>query len=46
MHQALENLEGVDVIADDILVYGCGSDMKEARINHDHNLKSLLERCR
>ena len=35
MHQALENLNGVKVIADDILVYGKGDNYQEALHNHD-----------
>ena len=46
MHQALKNLEGVAVIADDILIFGKGNDEKEARNNHDNNLRALLDRCK
>ena len=46
MNEALQNLNGVVVIADDILVYGEGSNDKEALINHDTNLCKLLQRCR
>ena len=46
MHQALENLEGIAVIADDILVYGNGETLEEARVNHKDNLRTVLERCR
>ena len=37
MHRALENLEGIAVIADDILVYGNGDTLEEARVNHEDN---------
>ena len=46
MIEALENLHGVAVIADDILIYGKGNSMKEAHQDHEKNLKALLERCR
>lgn len=46
MHQALEGLEGVEVIADDILIYGKGDSKTEAIFDHDKNLQALLERCR
>ena len=46
MHQALENLDGIAVIADDILVYGNGETLEEARVNHKDNLRTVLERCR
>ena len=36
----------ISVIADDILVYGCGSTEEEYRQDHDANLKCLLERAR
>ena len=40
IHEVLEGLEGVEVIADDILVFG--KDVTE----HDRNLRNLLERAR
>lgn len=45
MNEALQNLKGVAVIADDILVYGDGLSDEEALINHDKNLEELLLRC-
>jgi len=42
----LEGLDGVIVIADDILVYGSGENDKEASEDHDKNMKNLLERCK
>ena len=43
MHLIIEGLPGVAVIADDILVYGCGSDYVA---DHDANLRRLLQRAR
>ena len=43
---ALEDLEGVRAIADDILIYGVGSTHEEAVKDHDIKLTNLLERCR
>ena len=43
MHLIVEGLPGVAVIADDILVYGCGS---EYIADHDSNLRRLLQRAR
>ena len=37
MMQALEGLEGIIVVADDIMVFGEGSTEKEAEIEHDKN---------
>ena len=45
-HEVLENLNGVDVIADDILVYGREKTYEEALADHDKNLKALLQRAR
>ena len=46
MHNILQGLPGVEVIADDILVYGCGTTKAEYLKDHDNNLKGLLERAR
>ena len=44
--QALEGLEGILNITDDILVYGVGNSDEEARADHDRKLEALLQRCR
>ena len=46
LHEVLSGLPGVACIADDILVFGCGSTVTEAQIDHDKNLLALLHRCR
>lgn len=46
MMQALEGLDGIAIVADDILVYGCGDSREEAEKQHDDNLVKLLEACR
>ena len=46
MHEALENLEGVEVIVDDILVYGKGRTEEEAMKNHDENVINLMKRLK
>ena len=46
MHVIRQDLPGVAVIADDILVYGCGTTEEEYRQDHDANLKQLLQRAR
>ena len=45
-NKLLSNLEGVDVIADDVLVCGCGDSDNEALRDHDKNLKALLQKAR
>ena len=44
--EALEGLEGIEIIADDIPVCGFGDTIQEATENHNTHLKQLLERCR
>ena len=46
MHLVVQDLPGVEVIADDILVYGCGSTEQEFMQHHDANLRKLLQRAR
>ncbi|PFX25191.1 Retrovirus-related Pol polyprotein [Stylophora pistillata] len=46
VNQALEDLSGVLTIADNILVYGVGSNVLEATASHNRNLEALLQRCR
>lgn len=46
LHEVMEGLSGVEVIADDILVYGSGDTMEQATEDHDQNLVNVLERAR
>lgn len=46
MHELIHGLPGVEVIADDILVYGCGATEEEYIKDHDKKLRALLERAR
>ena len=46
VNQALEGLEGILNIADDILVYGVGETAEQANADHDKKLGALLQRCR
>ena len=45
MHEAIEGLQGVEVIADDFLVCGFGDTVDEAVKDHDQNLTAFLQRC-
>jgi len=45
-HEIIEDLPGVDVIADDYLIYGCGDTDEEAAADHDRNLIKFLDRAR
>ena len=46
LDQALVGLNGCKVIADDILVFGCGVNVDEAVRDHDEKLIALLQCCR
>ena len=47
LHEALEGLDNIKVIADDLLVYGTEETReKEAEKSHDAAFKALLQRCR
>ena len=46
MSQALDGLEGILNITDEILLYGIGDTKDEARHDHDLKLEALLPRCR
>jgi hypothetical protein len=42
--EIVQGLKGVEVIADDILVYGVGEDFESALIDHNSKMERLLER--
>lgn len=44
--QALDGLEGVECVADDIILFGVGDTREEAERNHDGRLQALFQRCR
>ena len=46
MHDLVEGLTGVEVIADDFLVCGFGDTNEAAIANHNQNLKAFLRRAR
>ena len=46
MHELVERLTGVEIIADDFLVCGFGDTNEAAIANHDQNLKAFLRRAR
>lgn len=45
-HELLAGLEGIEPIADDIQVVGCGDSDEEAKSDHDTKLLALLNRCK
>ncbi|UYV75530.1 K02A2.6-like [Cordylochernes scorpioides] len=46
LHEVIEGLEGVEVIADDILVFGKGNTTEDAIGDHNIKLEQLLMRAR
>ena len=44
--ECMEGLEHIEVIADDILIYGAGDTVEEAHRQHDAAFRALLERAR
>ena len=45
IHELIEGLQGVEVVADDFVVVGCGDTQQEAVNDHDQNLRAFLQRC-
>ena len=42
MHELIEGLHGVEVVADDFVMVGYGERQEEAVHNHDQNLTAFL----
>ena len=45
LQETLHGLDGVSVVADDALVYGCGETDTEAWRDHDENLRRVMDRA-
>ena len=46
LQQALDGLEGIECVADDIILFGVGDTKEQAEKDHDRKLEALLQRCR
>ena len=46
LQQAIEGLEGIQCVADYIILYGVGCSDYESVADHDTKLQALLQRCR
>ena len=46
LHQALDRLDGVLTVRDDMVIYGVGETEEEAREDHNRKLQLFLQRCR
>ena len=45
MHEMVEGMDGIEVIADDFLIFGCGNTQQEAIRDHDKILRRFLVKC-
>ncbi len=45
MHEVIEGLEGIEVVADDFVAVGFGDTLEEATSDHDCHLEAFLKRC-
>ena len=45
MHELIEGLQGVEVVADDFVAVGYGDSLEEATPDHDRNLEEFMKRC-
>ena len=45
MHELIEGLQGVEVVADDFVAVGYGDSLEEATPDHDKNLEEFMKRC-
>lgn len=45
MHELIEGLQGVEVVADDFVTVGFRESLEEAVRDHDENLDAFLLRC-
>ena len=45
MHELIEGLQGVEVVADDFAAVGFGDTLERATADHDGNLEAFLRRC-
>lgn len=46
LHEVFYNLDGIAVVADDILIFGCGNTEEQAVLDHDVKQRKLLIRGR
>ena len=45
MHEVIEGLRGIEVVADDFIVVGFGDTEEQAIEDHDANLEAFMKRC-
>ena len=42
LHEHLSDLQGVEVLREDILMIGSGDTLEEATVDHDENLNKMM----
>lgn len=45
MHEVIEGLQGIEVVADDFVAVGFGETLEQATCNHDDHLEAFLQHC-
>ena len=45
MYEKIESMEGIEVVADDFLIYGCSKTTELANEDHDRKFGAFLEKC-
>ena len=45
MHELIEGLHGIEVVADDFVAVGFGDTLEQANHDHDNHLEAFLQRC-
>ena len=46
LNQALDRLDGLLTVHDDMVIYGVGETDEEATADHNNKLQQFLQRCR
>ena len=46
MHELIEGMKGIEVVADNFIAVGYGDTFEEAAQDHDKNLLLFLQRCK
>ena len=46
IHEIIEGMEGIEVVADDFLIYGCGKTTELANEDHDRKFRAFLKKCK
>ena len=45
MHEIIEGLQGIEVVADDFVAVGFEETLEQANCDHDNHLEAFLQHC-